>query len=182
MDPQSRLRGLQATPKPVSRARAIFGPKTPSTTSTTIKPYPLSSHNSNTHDIPPLPQGLSPKDGHSSVKIKIKSATTPEARSRVLAKPLGARLPGAGPGTTPSIKLVTKQPERKEPGLFEDDWMSIPKEADPIIPAYDSYEEDLAETEAVQVSIRYVRCLNNCHWFNCLLISFEGYGLQIPWS
>lgn len=97
-------------------------------------------------------------------------------------KPLGARLPGAGPGTTPSIKLVTKQPERKEPGLFEDDWMSIPKEADPIIPAYDSYEEDLAETEAVQVSIRYVRCLNNCHWFNCLLISFEGYGLQIPWS
>ncbi|KIR52974.1 centromeric protein E [Cryptococcus gattii Ru294] len=151
MDPQSRLRGLQATPKPVPRARAIFGPKTPSTTT---KPYPLSSHNSNTHDIPPLPQGLSPKDGHSSVKIKIKSATTPEARSRVLVKPLGARLPGAGPGTTPSIKLVTKQPEHKEPGLFEDDWMGIPTEADPIIPSYDSYEEDLAETEAVQVSIR----------------------------
>lgn len=162
MDPHSRFRGPQATPKPLSRARAIFGPKTPSTTS---KPYPLSSHNSNTHDILPLPQGLSPKDGQSSVKVKIKSSTTPEARSRVLVKPLGARLPGAGSGTTPSIKLVTKQPERKEPEPFVDDWMSAPMDADSISPSYDNYEEDLAETEAVQVSIRYVLGLN-CHRSN----------------
>ncbi|TYJ58389.1 hypothetical protein B9479_000935 [Cryptococcus floricola] len=149
---RTRQQVPQATPKVASRARAIFGPKTPS-----AKPHPLSSHNSNTHDVPALPHGISPKDGMSSVKLKIKSSTTPEARSRVLVKPMGSKLPGAGsrPVATPSMKLVTRTPQARHEDVFADQWMSAPAEAsDAVMPAYDEYQQDLAETEAVQVSIR----------------------------
>ncbi|WVQ84221.1 hypothetical protein IAT38_006372 [Cryptococcus sp. DSM 104549] len=153
MDSHNRPRhhAAQATPKAPSRARGLFGVKTPSTAS--MRPPPLSNHNANTTDAPSLPAHiLTPKDG--SAKIKIKSTTTPEARSRVLVKPIGARAHPTAPPST--MKLVTRPitPAVASEPVFEDQWMSAPVDAVDFVPGYDSYESDLAETEAVQVSIR----------------------------
>ncbi|WVO18606.1 hypothetical protein L204_106325 [Cryptococcus depauperatus] len=146
---------VQATPRPASRTRGIFSSKTPASV---VKPHPLTSHDSNAPDVPPMPQPLSPKDGGSSLRLKIKSSTTPEARSRVLIKPHHAAgrshpIGSHHSSATPSMKLVTKH-TAKGSQSFEDEWMTAPIDSTEIIPTFESFEGDLAETEAVQVSIR----------------------------
>ena len=78
----------QGTPKISSRpGRSAFIPQSsklaPQTPSSTRSPPLTTSQNSINVPL------LTPKQ--SSVKIKIKSATTPEAKSRLLIKPLGGR-------------------------------------------------------------------------------------------
>ncbi|KAK8858917.1 hypothetical protein IAR55_003148 [Kwoniella newhampshirensis] len=160
MESQSRPRLPPAvgTPKMSSRPRTLLPAKTP----TGLKSPPLTtSLNSNTpHEPSSLSSMLAPKEG--SVKLKIKSATTPEAKSRVLVKPLGARSPAPPvpplPTTTPSSKYIARAPFT--PGLnisgLSDEWMSAPVEVleTDLGSAFEEYDHELGQTEAVLVSVR----------------------------
>lgn len=81
--------GLLSSPKVSSRPRSAITPRANLQLSTP-KP-PLAAHKDN--NVPDSPSVLSPVAG-SSAKIKIKSATTPEARARpLLVKPRGVGPP-----------------------------------------------------------------------------------------
>ncbi|WWC62984.1 uncharacterized protein I303_105582 [Kwoniella dejecticola CBS 10117] len=149
---RARMPPPHTTPKPTSR----FAPKT----SSHLKSPPLTtSHNGN---MPHHPEGishvLSPKEG-GSVRLKIKSATTPEAKSRVLVKPIGARAQTPRSNDllqTPSVRLVSRPvTPNHEPTLADDVWMSADTHAQqtPMMD-FEEYEDEMAETEAVLVSVR----------------------------
>nr|XP_031858541.1 uncharacterized protein CI109_006064 [Kwoniella shandongensis]KAA5525613.1 hypothetical protein CI109_006064 [Kwoniella shandongensis] len=147
-----------------SRPRTLLSAKTP----TGLKSPPLTtSHNSNTpHEPSSLGSMLAPKEGGGSVKLKIKSATTPEAKSRVLVKPLGARSPAPPPvpplpTSTPGSKRVAPSPFTAARGLningLSDEWMSAPIDTvgnNELDSAFEEYDHELGQTEAVLVSVR----------------------------
>ncbi|WVW85104.1 hypothetical protein I302_107141 [Kwoniella bestiolae CBS 10118] len=152
---RARMPPPHQTPKISSR----FAPKTPSH----MKSPPLTtSHNGNTpHHPEPLSQVLSPKEGASgSTRLKIKSATTPEAKSRLLVKPIGARAQTPHRAndllSTPSVRLVNRSnTPNYEPTLADEGWMSAdthPVEGGMV--DFEEYDNELAETEAVLVSVR----------------------------
>ncbi|KAK6907889.1 hypothetical protein I203_101890 [Kwoniella mangroviensis CBS 8507] len=161
---RARMPPPHQTPK-VSTRSTLFAPKTPSH----MKSPPLTtSHNSNTpHHSEPLPNILSPKEGGAgSTRLKIKSATTPEAKSRLLVKPIGARAQvqhaqrtNSDLLSTPSVTLVNRPTTPNyAPTLADEGWMSAdthPIEASSMMD-FDEYENGKAETEteAVLVSVR----------------------------
>ncbi|WVR06672.1 hypothetical protein IAU60_003704 [Kwoniella sp. DSM 27419] len=162
MDGQrARMPMPSQTPKLSSRARPL-NPKTPAH----LKSPPLTtSLNSNTPHYPHDPSAsghLTPKEGSGSIKLKIKSAITPESKSRLLVKPLGARAQSSAPATlnvhTPSSRLtsrpVTPLVSRDEVVLADEAWMSSIPGDEGMVAGLDGYEDDPAETEAVLVSVR----------------------------
>ncbi|WVQ96601.1 hypothetical protein IAU59_003706 [Kwoniella sp. CBS 9459] len=158
---RARMPPPHQTPKLTARSARPLVPKTPAH----LKSPPLTtSHNLNTPHYPhphesSLSNVLSPKEGGGSVKLKVKSAITPESKSRLLLKPLGARaqtppVPSL-PNHTPSIKLVNRRPITPDQmRLADEGWMSAVPGEEGFVAGLDDYEEDAAETEAVLVSVR----------------------------
>jgi centromeric protein E len=98
---------------------------------------------------PAGPNVLMPKEG--AGKLKIKSATTPEAKSRVLARPLlnnpASAASNAGPAST--IKLVTPRMTQSESvESMTSGWMTSG-----TVEQAEVFEET-GETEAVLVTVR----------------------------
>ncbi|WRT66744.1 uncharacterized protein IL334_003707 [Kwoniella shivajii] len=152
---RARMPPPHQTPKLSSRSKIIV-PKTPAH----LKSPPLTtSNNSNTpHHTETLSNMLSPKEG--STRLKIKSATTPEAKSRLLIKPLGARAQAPRVNDTlaaPSMRLVNKPASPDYvPTLADEGWMSADHgdvDSTPTM-GFDGYEDEMAETEAVLISVR----------------------------
>ncbi|OCF39719.1 centromeric protein E [Kwoniella heveanensis CBS 569] len=156
---RARMPPPHHTPKLAARSARPLVPKTPAH----LKSPPLTtSNNLNTPHHPhesSLSSVLSPKEGGGSVKIKVKSAITPESKSRLLIKPMGARAQTPSvpplPNHTPSIKLVNRRPFTPDQmKLADEGWMSAEPGEEGFVAGLDDYEEDTAETEAVLVSVR----------------------------
>ncbi|WVF69082.1 hypothetical protein IAT40_003856 [Kwoniella sp. CBS 6097] len=160
---RARMPPPHQTPKVAARSARPLVPKTPAH----LKSPPLTtSHNLNTphhpHDASSsLSSVLSPKEGGGSVKIKVKSAITPESKSRLLIKPMGARAQTSSvpplPNYTPSMKLVSNSRRPITPDqmrLADEGWMSAVPGEEGFVAGLDDYEENTAETEAVLVSVR----------------------------
>ena len=147
----SRIRShFQPTPKMSSRPRQLRP--------TDAKSPPLTtSLNANTLNYPsPYDNGLLPKDG--SLKLKVKSLVTPEARSRLAMKPLGARAPAPsssrleGPGAAARSMHRAITPSDSE-GSIAGGWMHLPDRALEIESRSDG-DEGTGQTEAVLVTVR----------------------------
>ncbi|WWC88295.1 uncharacterized protein L201_003203 [Kwoniella dendrophila CBS 6074] len=160
---RSRMPPPHQTPKLSSRSTPLV-PKTPSH----MKSPPLTtSHNGNTphHTSGSISHVLSPKEGGGSTRLKIKSATTPEAKSRLLVKPIPAGVKAQMQRNsnnellaTPSVRLVNRaKTPNYEPTLADEGWMSADSHqvnSNPTMMDFDDYENEMAETEAVLVSVR----------------------------
>lgn len=141
------------------RVAATPAPKVPSSM---VRSPPLTdSLNFNAGPEKAYPSSsLVPKDG--SAKIRIKSATTPEAKSRIMPKMLG-RTPGPGsvftPAKTPLSSVIRGNSRSMTPSdsdsSLADSWI-------PPVPAIrpdflaDHVEEKLVGSEAVLVTVRWV--------------------------
>jgi centromeric protein E len=129
---------IPSTPR-LQAPKAMPRPRMARPGSSLATPLPL-SHNDSLSNLPApdSPSVLSPAPGM-TMKLKVRSATTPEARSRVLLKPRPAGLPLGRP---------------KLPAMRDDDHFVAPAEA-VHQDLLDSMETPtLAPSETVLVSVR----------------------------
>jgi len=161
--PKSQLSKLQPNP-----ALARSPPLTTSVNANT--PHYPSSYN---YDNPS--SFLSPKDGGGSIKLKIKSSTTPEARSRLGIKPITTRI--AAVASRSLHRAIT--PSDSE-GSLADAWLgSNPAHLVQEVGLDFEDEEEQGETEAVLVTVRYVRRPQLSH---VTLMPLLEFGLRMLWS